>query len=102
MRRLWNAAFVAMLVMSGACAHFRVAPDNLSSATLEERRRVKAVAWGAMEPLVAPTNCNGNGMATVTMAMTVGETIVAVITLGFYRPVTIEWTCAKTRSGGDL
>lgn len=102
MRRLFNAAVVPMLIVSGACAHFRVAPDSLSSATLEEQRRVTSIAWGAMEPLVAPTNCNGNGMASVMMTMTAGDTFVAVITLGLIRPVTIEWTCAKAHSGGDL
>jgi hypothetical protein len=101
-QRLLNAAVMSMLIMSGACAHFRVAPDRLSAATLEERRRVQALAWGAMEPLVAPANCNGNGMASVMMTMTVADTFVAVITLGFVRPVTIEWTCAKTQRIGDL
>jgi hypothetical protein len=91
-----------MLIVSGACAHFRVAPDSLSAATLEERRRVQAIAWGALEPLVAPANCNGNGMASVMVTMTVTDTVVAVITLGFVRPVTIEWTCAKTQGMGDL
>ena len=102
MPRLLNAAVVPMLIVSGACAHFRVAPDSLSSATLEERRRVQVIAWGAMEPLVAPTNCNGNGMASVMITMTAADTVVAFITLGLVRPVTIEWTCAKTNSGGDL
>jgi hypothetical protein len=102
MRRLANAAVVAMLILSGACAHFRVAPDSLSSATPEEQRRVKAIAWGAMEPLVAPTNCNGNGMASVMMTMSAGDTFVTVITLGLVRPATIEWTCAKAQSRGDL
>ena len=102
MRRLLNAAVVLMLIVSGACAHFRVAPDSLSSATLEERRRVQAFAWGALEPLVAPTNCNGNGMASVMMTMTAADAFVTFVTLGLVRPVTIEWTCAKTQSGGDL
>jgi len=102
MRRLLAAAVVPMLIVSGACAHFRVAPDSVSSATQEERRRVQAIAWGAMEPLVAPTNCNGNGMASVMITMTAADTFVAFITLGLVRPVSIEWTCAKTHSGGDL
>jgi hypothetical protein len=102
MRKVANAAVVAMLILCGGCAHYRVAPDNLSAATVEERRRVKAVAWGAAEPLVAPANCNGNGMATVMMTMTTVDTVIAVITLGFVRPATIEWTCAKTHNRGDL
>jgi hypothetical protein len=51
---------------------------------------------------VAPANCNGNGMATVMMTMTTVDTVIAVITLGFVRPATIEWTCAKTHNRGDL
>ena len=102
MGRLLSIAVVPMLIVSGGCAHFRVAPASLSSATLEERRRVQAIAWGAMEPLVAPANCNGNGMASVMMTMTAVDTLVAVITLGFVRPATIEWTCAKNQSRGAL
>jgi hypothetical protein len=41
-------------------------------------------------------------MASVMVTMTVTDTVVAVITLGFVRPVTIEWTCAKTQGMGDL
>ena len=98
MRKL--APVVAMLIMSGACAHFRVAPDDVSSATVEEQRRVKTIAWGAMEPLVAPANCHGNGLAHVMVTMTAGDTLIAVVTLGLVRPATIEWTCAKANSGG--
>ena len=92
---------VAGAIVSGACAHFRVAPDNLSSATVEERRRVKTMAWGAMEPVVAPANCNGNGMASVMVTMTAGDTLIAVVTLGLIRPATIEWTCAKEFRRGE-
>ena len=55
-----------------------------------------------MEPLVAPTNCKGNGMASVMMTMTAADALVTFVTLGLVRPVTIEWTCAKTQSRGDL
>ena len=98
MRKL--APVVAMLILSEACAHFRVAPGDVSSATVEEHRRVKAIAWGAMEPLVVPANCHGNGMAHVMVTMTAGDTLIAVVTLGFVRPATIEWTCAKAHRGG--
>src|SRR5262245_15339141 len=99
MRKL--ATVVAMLMLSEACAHFRVAPDNVSSATVEEQRRVKAMAWGALEPLVAPANCNGNGMASVMVTMTPGDSLIGVVTLGLVRPATIEWTCAKALRSGE-
>ena len=93
-------AALALLVLAGGCAHFRVAPDRVSSATLQEERRVRIVGWGVQEPLITPTNCQGQGLATVMMTIRPRDTFIAILTLGLVRPAVIEWTCAKERNGG--
>jgi len=90
----------ALLVLAGGCAHFRVAPDNVSSATLQEERRVRVAGWGVQEPLITPTNCQGQGMATVMITIRPRDTFVSIVTLGIVRPAVIQWTCAKERNGG--
>jgi len=85
---------VAALLTAG-CAHFRVAPDGIPPSTHEEARRVHAMAWGALEPKIAPRNCEGNGLASVTIKVTVVDFLVSAATLGFWTPVTVRWTCAK-------
>jgi hypothetical protein len=90
--RLW---IVLLLTASVACAHFRVAPQGMAPSTLEQKRRVHAIAWGALEPPIEPPNCNGNGMASVTVKITALDVLATIVTLGFVAPATVEWTCAK-------
>lgn len=97
MRRVVAAA---LLVFAGGCAHFRVTPDNVSSATHQEERRVRITGWGVQEPLITPGNCQGQGMATVMITIRPRDTFIAIFTLGLLRPAVIQWTCAKERSGG--
>ena len=85
--------------MSTACAHYRVAPTDLSPSTVEETRRVHALAWGALEPRIDPPNCQGNGLATVTVKVSMLDALVTGATFGFFAPVTVAWTCAKERGG---
>ena len=89
----------AMLVMSTACAHFRVAPTDVSSSTVEDTRRVHAIAWGALEPRINPPNCQGNGLANVTVRVSMLDALAMGVSLGFWTPVTVAWTCAKERGG---
>ena len=95
-----RTAAAALLVLAGGCAHFRVAPDNVSSATLQEERHVRIAGWGVQEPLITPTNCSGQGMATVMITIRPRDTFIAIVTLGIVRPALVEWTCAKERNGG--
>lgn len=95
-----QAAALALLVLACGCAHFRVRPDNVSSATHQEERRVRITGWGVQEPLITPGNCQGQGMATVMITIRPRDTFIAIFTLGLVRPATIQWTCAKERSGG--
>ena len=95
-----RSAALALLVLAGGCAHFRVAPENVSSATLQEERHVRIAGWGVQEPLITPTNCQGLGMATVMITIRPRDTFIAIATLGIVRPAVVEWTCAKERNGG--
>ena len=83
-------------VITSGCAHFRIAPEGSSPATPPQTRRVHAFVWGALESRTAPDNCHGNGLSSVTVKVRAIDAAAAVVTLGFWTPVTIEWTCAKT------
>ena len=90
---------VVVTVFVAGCAHFRVVAAGHSASTAEETRRVHTVAWGALVPRIEPDNCHGNGLAQVTVRTTFIDSAVAVITLGFWTPVTVQWTCAKAPGG---
>jgi hypothetical protein len=89
------ASLGAFIASSSGCAHFRVAPDGLNPSTAEQKRHVNAFVWGALEPRVAPPNCEGNGLASVTVKTSLVDALVTVVTIGFWTPMTVEWTCAK-------
>ena len=93
------AWFCVVAVLTSGCAHFRIAPAGAPPSTSPQTRRVHALAWGAREPRTTPDNCNGNGLSSVTVKVTAVDVIATVVTLGFWAPVTIEWTCAKTSGG---
>jgi hypothetical protein len=57
---------------------------------------VHAIGWGALETRTTPLNCHGNGLSAVTVKVTALDVMATVVTLGFWAPVTVEWTCAKT------
>lgn len=96
MRGLLAACITTLLTASGACAHFRVAPSDVAASTFEEKRRVHAIAWGALEPRIEPPNCHGNGLASVTVKVTALDSLATITTLGFWTPITVAWTCAKS------
>src|SRR5262245_15146112 len=100
MRMILRAVAIVLLVLTGGCAHFRIAPGNISSATLEQRRLVRTVGWGVKEPLLSPSNCNGQGLATVMITIRPRDTFLSILTIGLVRPVLIEWTCAQANGGG--
>lgn len=97
MRMIAHVCIAALL--GTGCAHFRVVPEGYSPSTLTETRRVHSIAWGALEPSIVPADCNGNGLAHVTVRVTMLDALAAVATAGFWMPVTVEWTCAKTPGG---
>ena len=100
MRTIARSCVVTLLAsaLATGCAHFRVAPEGMPPATPPQVRRVHAIGWGAMETRTAPSNCNGSGLSSVTVKVTAIDFIATVATLGFWAPVTVEWTCAKTTS----
>jgi hypothetical protein len=89
------AWFCCIALVTSGCAHFRVAPQGMPPSTQPQIRRVHAILWGALETRTTPDNCNGNGMSAVTVKVTTVDAIATVLTLGFWTPVTVEWTCAK-------
>lgn len=95
-----SALVIVLAAATVGCAHFRVAPVGLNPANLPETRRVHAIAWGTLEPRIAPDNCHGQGMAQVTVRVTFLDALAAVATAGFWTPVTVEWACAKPAPGG--
>ena len=90
---------VVLAIIATGCAHYSVAAAGHSASTAEQSRRVSNVGWGALEQRVQSDNCHGNGLAQVSVKVTFFDAAAAVVTLGFWAPVTVQWTCAKAQGG---
>jgi hypothetical protein len=82
------------------CYHYRftpVGPDHepIPPATEPEAVTVWSFGWGLIsQPLIRPSNCQGNGAAEVTTTTNFGFALLTVITLGVVAPLEVEWRCA--------
>ena len=94
-----RVVLAATILAAPACAHFRIAPADLAPATTQQRHRLHVVGWGAFESRVEPVNCQGVGLASVTMTVTSMDALAAIVTAGFWNTATVSWTCAKDRDG---
>jgi hypothetical protein len=90
---------VVLAIIATGCAHYSVTAAGHSPSTAEQSRRVQVLAWGALEQRVQPDNCHGNGLAQVTVKVTFFDAAAAVLTLGFWSPVHVQWSCAKAQGG---
>ncbi len=85
--------FIAPLA---GCYHNRISlPDKWAPATEVHRKTVWSFFWGAEQQNIYPNECQGEGLAEVTVSRNFGDLVISVLSLGMASPVTIEWTCSK-------
>jgi uncharacterized protein YaaN involved in tellurite resistance len=53
-----------------------------------------AIGWGASQTRNV-ADCQSNVIDEVRVKQNVGQSLLSVLTLGFYMPTTIEYICAK-------
>ncbi len=80
-----------------SCYHYRVTPVNAAPADDGHSVTKHSLAWGLVQESAAEPNCQDNGAAEVVATGNVGYALIAVVTLGFWMPMDVEWKCAKDR-----
>ncbi len=67
---------------------------NSTDGNQPEKIKKHILWWGKFSEISASTDkCAGSGFAKITVKSSIIGSIVNVLTLGFYRPVTIEYYC---------
>ena len=102
-RRLTLFTAVLLMVATTGCYHFHVQVPEPLPATQWRKEVVAVKYWGAEQERVVTTNCLGNAIDQIVVSTHFGYQLLAVLTLGSYVPLQIEWRCSKDPSqGGTL
>ena len=87
------------LFLFSNCYHYRIAVDE-AKATDPQEQTVHKVVWGLREDKIIVDNCNGEYLQEVTFHSNFGQSLLNVLTLGFWKPTKVTWTCGKPKSEG--
>ncbi len=87
---------ISLMLLAG-CAEHRliVAKPNPGAAPVLVNS--SAIGWGASQTRTV-ADCPSNLIDEVRVKQNVGQSLLSILTLGFYMPTTIEYVCAKTPS----
>jgi len=100
----FSVAAVCCLVLigSGGCYHYRVAPPKTAPATEPMHETVWSLVWGLSQEEVQPPNCPpGTGVAEATVSSNFAFALLTIVSLGFAAPASVEWRCGKDQGIHD-
>jgi len=93
--KLFYLIIISGLLLLEGCYHVRVnAPGE--PATEYNKTTVHSIAWGLVQENLIPDDCLSGALDEVRVSTNFGYSLINVITLGFWKPMDIEWRCAKT------
>ena len=91
---------VISLFLFSNCYHYKVAV-NKSSSTDPKEQIVNKRVWGLREDKIIVDNCQDQYLQSVEFHTNFGQSLLNVLTLGFWKPAKVTWTCGKPSSDGD-
>jgi hypothetical protein len=94
MRPLFVAS--CLLLLAG-CAEHRLVVQRPNPGTPPVEVKSAAVGWGASQKRNV-AQCDSNIIDEVRVKQNVGQSLVSLLTLGFYMPTTIEYVCGNVPS----
>ena len=102
-------ALVTLLLVFGlstGCATYRLTvPDSDPTDTQYEQQTVHVYLWGAFSsPEVVEAKCTfgGDHINDVKVIDHLGFDLISVITLGIWKPITIQWRCKPETGSGPV
>jgi hypothetical protein len=84
------------LLLTG-CAEHRLVVQRPNPGTPPVVVESAAIGWGASQTRNVAT-CDSNIIDEVRVKQNVGQSLLTVLTLGFYMPATIEYVCGNVPS----
>lgn len=90
---------IVMLFLFSNCYHYKVAVDKPFSTDPKSQTVHKRV-WGLRQDKIIVDNCPDQYLQEVTFHTNFGQSLLNVLTLGFWKPAKITWTCGKPCANG--
>jgi hypothetical protein len=84
------------LLLAG-CAEHRLTVKRPNPGTPPAEVSSAAIGWGASQKRNV-AECDSNIIDEVRVKQNVGQSLVSLLTLGFYMPTTIEYVCGNVPS----
>lgn len=94
MRTLWLAP--CLLLLAG-CAEHRLVVQQPNPGPPPITANSAAIGWGAAQNRIV-AQCDSNIIDEVRVKQNLGQSLLSVLTLGFYMPITIEYVCGNVPS----
>jgi hypothetical protein len=92
-------SIICVIVFCSCSSTTVIMPRNVAQLHNPIKRTSWSFFWGALEDKkfknTELTNCQGNGLAVVTVKTNAAFVILNVISLGIVMPIRIEFDCAK-------
>jgi hypothetical protein len=85
------------LLLLAGCAEHRLVVQQPNPGPEPVTVNSSAIGWGAAQTKNV-ANCESNIIDEVRVKQNVGQSLVSVLTLGFYMPTTIEYVCGNVPS----
>ena len=86
----------ALLLLAG-CAEHRLVVQRPNPGPPPTEVESAAIGWGASQKRTV-ANCESNIIDEVRVKQNFGQSLLTVLTLGFYMPTTIEYVCGNVPS----
>ena len=98
-RNIIKALGIISLLLFSNCYHYKVAVDK-PEATDPKEQIVNMRVWGLRQDKIIVDNCQDQYLQSVEFHTNFGQSLLNVLTLGFWKPAKVTWTCGKPNSDG--
>lgn len=90
-------SIICVLLLLAGCAEHRLVVQRPNPGPPPTEVESAAIGWGASQKRTV-ANCESNIIDEVRVKQNFGQSLLTVLTLGFYMPTTIEYVCGNVPS----
>jgi Bor protein len=90
-------SIICALFLLAGCAEHRLVVQRPNPGPPPTEIESAAIGWGASQKRTV-ANCESNIIDEVRVKQNFGQSLLTVLTLGFYMPTTIEYVCGNVPS----
>ncbi len=94
MKKIIFILLPCMLLLT-SCYRYNVRMNGGAATTITEQKTGHVTLWGAKKEIYNSDVCPSGTMYEIEVRATFLQSLVNILTLGFYHPITMKYTCAQ-------